>query len=130
MTWRDVKHILASTARKIDSSVAGVSLTIGEETKEVLLPWTDNAAGYSFHDWYGFGAVHVDDAVEFAQSYGANSLGEFHESAWFELNTPSSITDNDLTGVRQTLNVLGPFADANIEAVVVEIDWEHEFQTT
>ncbi len=126
-TWRDVKHILANTARKIDANIEVVELTIDESSRIVQLPWTENAAGYSFHNWYGFGAVALDDAVAFAKEYEPNSLGDFHESAWFEFIETVDIPDNDLSGISQTLNVRGLRADANIEAVVIEIDWQHDF---
>lgn len=126
-TWRDVKHVLANSARKIDPDIEAVELTIDVASKTVRLPWIENAAGYSFHNWYGFGAVAIDDVLEFAAEHEPNSIGEFRESGWFELNETLDIPDNDLAGVSQTLTVRGLIAEANIEAVVVEIDWEHEF---
>ncbi|MCY4128212.1 MAG: S8 family serine peptidase [Gammaproteobacteria bacterium] len=126
-TWRDVKHVLANSARKIDPDIEAVDLTIDASSKTVRLPWTENAAGYSYHNWYGFGAVAIDDALEFAEEHEPNSLGDFRESGWFELSETVDIPDNDLAGVSQSLNVRGLIADADIEAVVVEIDWEHEF---
>lgn len=126
-TWRDVKHILASSARKIDADIEAASLTIGASTRTVRLPWTDNAAGYAFHNWYGFGAVAIDDALEFAQNHEPNSLGTFHESSWYELRQTSDIPDNNVTGLSQVLSVQGLATGMNIEAVVVEIDWQHDF---
>lgn len=126
-TWRDVKHVLANSARKIDSDIAAVDLTIEASSKTVRLPWTENAAGYAYHNWYGFGAVAIDDALDFAEDHEPHSLGKFRESGWFELNGTLDIPDNDLSGVSQTLTVRGLIAEANIEAVVVEIDWQHEY---
>ena len=63
----------------------------------------------------------------FAAEHEPDSLGEFYESAWFEFSETIDIPDNDIAGVSQTLNVQGLIADANIEAVVVEIDWQHDF---
>ena len=126
-TWRDIKHILANTARNIDPDIEAVELTIDASSRVVQLPWTTNAAGYSFHNWYGFGAVALDDALGFAAEHEPDSLGEFYESAWFEFSETIDIPDNDIAGVSQTLNVQGLIADANIEAVVVEIDWQHDF---
>ncbi len=126
-TWRDVKHILAKTARKIDADIGAVELTINDSSRIIQLPWTENAAGYSFHNWYGFGAIALDDAVEYAEDFEPNSLGDLYESAWFELIETVDIPDNDISGISQTLNVRGLRAEANIEAVVVEIDWQHDF---
>ena len=39
--------------------------------------WTTNAAGYKFHNWYGFGAVDTDAAVTLAKNYTLGSLGSF-----------------------------------------------------
>lgn len=126
-TWRDVKHVLANSARKIDSDIGPFTLTVDDSSRVVRLPWTVNAAGYSYHNWYGFGAVAIDSALSFAAEHEPNSLGVFRESGWFELSEAVDIPDNDIAGVNQTLTVQGVLADASIEAVVVEIDWEHEF---
>ena len=126
-TWRDVKHVLANSARKIDPDIEAVDLTIDATSKTVRLAWTENAAGYSFHNWYGFGAVAIDDALDFAKEHEPNSLGDFRESGWFELSETVDIPDNNLAGVSQSLNVRGLIADAAIEAIVVEIDWQHEY---
>src|SRR5256885_12790153 len=54
LTWRDVKHILASTARQIDAARAAVSYTLtGNGGTYVAEPaWTTNFAGFKFHNWY------------------------------------------------------------------------------
>ena len=127
LTWRDVKHILAGTARRIDPEIAVVSETVGTVSRDLRLAWTENAAGYGFHNWYGFGAVDLDAAVEMAEGYTPDSLGEFRETSWFEQATSADIPDNDGTGVMQTLNVSGLPDDASIEAVLLEVDIEHEF---
>lgn len=126
-TWRDIKHILANSARKIHPDIGPASMTIESLTRTLRLPWTENAAGYEFHEAYGFGAVAIDDAVAFAEDHEPDSLGDFLESAWFELTQAADIPDNDLSGLDQTLRVQGLASDANIEAIVVEIDWQHEF---
>ena len=71
LTWRDVKHILASTSTKIDASR---SKTEGGLTQYA---WTSNAANYDFHNWYGFGQINATSAVSAALSYSAGSLGTF-----------------------------------------------------
>ena len=82
LTWRDVKHILASTARQIDPLQPAVSYGLGSAAYLLEEPWTQtgperlrnwyefgatpytlrlgwvtNAAGYHYHNWYGFGAL-------------------------------------------------------------------------
>jgi len=127
LTWRDVKYILAGTARQIDPDIAAVSETIGTVSRTLRLAWTENAAGFKYHDWYGFGAVDLDAAVEMAEDYTPDSLGEFRETSWFEQTTSVSIPDNDGTGVTQTVNVSGLPDDATVEAVLLEVDISHEF---
>lgn len=127
LTWRDVKHILAKTARQIDPNIAAVSDTIGAVSRTLRLAWTENAAGYKFHNWYGFGAVDLDAAVEMAEDYTPDSLGEFRETSWFEQATSIAIPDHDGTGVTQTVNISGLPDDASIEAVLLEVDIAHEF---
>ena len=127
LTWRDVKHILAKTARKIDPDIVAVEETIGTIARTLRLPWTENAAGYAYHDWYGFGALDLDAAVEMAEDYTPDSLGEFHQSGWFESGLSGAIPDNDGTGLTRTLNVSTLPDDANIEAVLLEVDIDHDF---
>ena len=127
LTWRDVKHILAKTARKIDPDIVAVEETIGTMARTLRLPWTENAAGYSYHDWYGFGALDVDAAVEMAGDYTADSLGEFRQSGWFESGLFGAIPDNDGTGLTRTLSVSTLPDDASIEAVLLEVDIDHDF---
>ena len=127
LTWRDVKHILAKSARKIDSDIAAVSETVGAVSRTLRQAWTENAAGYGYHNWYGFGAVDLDAAVEMAGDYTPDSLGDFRETSWFEHAVSADIPDNDGTGVTQTVNVSGLPDAASIEAVLLEVDISHEF---
>ncbi len=127
LTWRDVKYVLAKTARRIDADVQSVAREFGTTSRMLLPAWTENAAGYSYHDWYGFGAVDIDAAVAFLADYTPDSLGEFSQSGWFEKNESLSIPDNDGGGATQSLTVSGLAEDANIEAVVLEIDVSHDF---
>ena len=78
LTWRDVKHVIANSARKND---AGRSYS---RSGLVQYDWITNAAGYSHHYWYGFGALDVGAAIDFAATYTPNSLGTFSEFGWKE----------------------------------------------
>lgn len=127
LTWRDVRHILAKTARRIDPDIESVEEMIGTVTRTLRLPWTENAAGYSYHDWYGFGALDLDAAIALAADYVPASLGAFRQSGWFESGVSGSIPDNDGTGIARTLSVSTLAGDASIEAVQIEVDIDHEF---
>lgn len=125
LTWRDVKHILAKTARQIDADIEQVQYLVGGSVYVAQLPWITNAAGYHFHNWYGFGAVAVDDALEMVASYTSDSLGDLVETDAFTYAEAVSIPDDDGAGVAQMLVVEGLADDASIEAVTLHIDITH-----
>ena len=127
LTWRDVKHILASTARKIDPEIAEVRAAFEGAPYVAQHAWLTNAAGYDFHNWYGFGAIDLDAAVGMAGSYASDSLGPFEESAWFDAGVTSGldIDDADGAGATARVEVAGLPGAANIEAVVLEISADH-----
>ena len=130
LTWRDVKHILAVTARRIDPGRDEVRAAFNGTPYVAQHAWQTNAAGYDYHNWYGFGAVDIDAAVALAQStYAPGSLGTFVESAWFESGADDALSlaipDADGAGVSAVLDVTGLPESADIEAVVLEIDVEH-----
>jgi subtilisin family serine protease len=69
--YRDVAHILAATAKKVDAGFAGVSANLAGATRQLEQGWTTNAAGYSFSNRYGFGAVDAGAAVSMAKTYSS-----------------------------------------------------------
>ena len=127
LTWRDVKHILAKTARQMDPDVAAVRYGIGGVAYVMQLPWVTNAAGYKYHNWYGFGALNVDGALAYAASYVPGSLGDLTETDTFSSSAPERIPDHDGAGLNQTLNVSGLPSEASIEAVTLGVDVTHPF---
>ena len=85
LTWRDVKHIMANSARKND---------IGRSYSRnglIQYDWITNAAGYSHHYWYGFGAFDLGSAMNFASNYTPGSLGVFNEFGWKESEPKETI---------------------------------------
>ncbi|MXZ13014.1 MAG: S8 family serine peptidase [Candidatus Dadabacteria bacterium] len=131
LTWRDVKHILATSARKIDPDIKEVRAAFNGKPYIAQHAWQINAAGYSYHNWYGFGAVSVDDAIIMTNGYTPNSLGEFVESRWFPAadnsNLSLAIPDEDGAGVTHTLTVTDLPNTANIEAVILDITVNHGY---
>ena len=129
LTWRDVKHILALTSRKIDAGRREVRAAFNGSPYVAQHAWQTNAAGYEFHNWYGFGAVDVDAAVAMASAYTPDSLGAFDESQWFEPGQdaalPLAVPEADGAGVSAAMQVSGLPEGADIEAVVLEISVEH-----
>jgi subtilisin family serine protease len=69
--YRDVKYILAKTAKKTDAGNVGVTTSglISGASVTLDLGWVRNAAGYWFSNWYGFGAVDASAAVTAAKNY-------------------------------------------------------------
>ncbi|MBP9707228.1 MAG: S8 family serine peptidase, partial [Oligoflexales bacterium] len=68
LTWRDVKHILASTAQKIDENIGDEEIAVGSPSSRLVRThaWKRNNAGYNFHNYYGFGLVNAEAAVKMA----------------------------------------------------------------
>ena len=65
LTHWDVRHILATTSRKIDAnykvpSSGSINLSPG---------WITNKRGYNYSDWYGFGLVDAAKAVNAAKAF-------------------------------------------------------------
>ena len=128
LTWRDVKHILADTARSVDPSVGSVRATFGGVSRVVQDRWVRNGAGYRFHNWYGFGGVHANAAWRAARRYVPGSLGPARRSGWFNASGGRvAIPDNDGGGAEQSLAVAGMSDTANIEAVILEVGIDHPF---
>ena len=76
LTWRDVKHILASTAKKVDIGIAPVVTNASNSDAAIVKSgltveqaWVTNAAGFHFHNWYGFGLVDAGAAVSMAKTH-------------------------------------------------------------
>ena len=130
LTWRDVKHVLASTARQIDSEHTDVRIAFNGTPYIVQHGWRSNAAGYLHHNWYGFGAVDLDAAVSFLRTYEPNSLGEQVLSDWFDADISAdaslAIPDRDGKGASTTVEIAGLPTGANIEAVVLSVSVDHD----
>ncbi len=77
LTWRDVKYILAKTARKNDPTDSD---------------WTFNAAGYPINHKYGFGILDVKKAVDTAKSW--SNLGNYKKCSIWDYKVKRSIVDN------------------------------------
>ncbi|AOB33042.1 hypothetical protein AKI39_23255 [Bordetella sp. H567] len=76
LTWRDIKYLLAITARKVDAERQpiqweGMTLEDG---------WVVNAAKRPFSNWYGFGLVDAKRAVDAARDF--RGLAPAIDSGW------------------------------------------------
>ena len=91
--WRDVRIILANTARQNDLTGGG---------------WQTNGAGYHFNHKYGFGVVDAAAAVTAAKAYGTN-VAIPEKTYTSSLATPGSvITDptNTVASPAPTLSTI------------------------
>jgi subtilisin-like proprotein convertase family protein len=127
LTWRDVKHILASTAQQIDASRPAVTVTLPNPSAASYTAeptWTTNAAGFHFHNWYGFGMVDANAAVTAAASYSTN-LGTLTNTGFIaSASTSEGIPDNSATGASSAIKV--PASPVHsVEAVQVTVSVAH-----
>jgi subtilisin family serine protease/subtilisin-like proprotein convertase family protein len=126
LTWREVKHVLAASARRVDPFVQPVWVKLGDGPYLAEPAWTQNAAGFWFHDWYGFGAVDVSAALDLARTFPRGSLGKFDDTGWITSPTrlELAIPDDSAAGVTTQLTI--PRAMV-IEAVQVFVDVTHPY---
>ena len=122
LTWRDVKHILATTADKFDvnrtTSLSGIP----------QYEWETNAAGYNFHNWYGFGKIDAAEAISMAESYSVN-LGTFVSGSAIIGEYTAVIPD--LTLAPYSLSFTAPTGSSNfIEFVRVIVNIDHAAPNT
>ena len=136
LSWRDVKYILAKSARQVDSDAAALdvparvcadsSCSSYEYSSSISFTardaWITNAAGYKYHNWYGFGGVNAGAAVAMVQSY-SSSLGTWQKSSYSE---DLSLSIPDATGVAATANLTVGY-DLTIEAVQLELNIDHAY---
>jgi len=116
LTWRDVKHILASSSTQVDASFSNVvqnGLTYHE--------WITNGAGYTFHNWYGFGAIDADAAITAATGYTAGSLGSQSYKTW----TLSSALNASIPEGSSYSDVINIGTSGTVEFVRVAIKFSH-----
>ena len=115
LTFRDVKHILATTARTIEPDIPPVEVVVGASPYVLQPAWVTNAAGHSFHNSFGFGAIDVDAAVAAAENWQADGLGAFAVTKWMgdfvaALEETVTIPDHDGAGIIDTLHIEPPLA--------------------
>lgn len=125
LTWRDVRHILATTSTKNDAENEAIKLAVGEGEFVAHDGWIENAAGYKFNNLYGFGRVDAGAAVAMAKSYSVDLGGEVitpWQGAGSVLGQePLSleIPDNNATGAEYKIVIE---EELNIEAMQFKFD--------
>lgn len=123
LTWRDVKYILASTARQVDASSFSLNHPTGSNLTghTYMRGWRTNGAGFKFHNWYGFGGVDADAAISMASTYNS-SWGAILKPSYESGSINLAIPDNSSTGVSHQVNVS---QNLTIEAVQITVNIDH-----
>ena len=126
LTWRDVRHVLATTATKVDADIAAKKVKLGtaEDALEytAIAGWETNAAGLNFHNLYGFGRVDVSAAVKAAKEYKTD-LGKYVVTDWVSSeDLAKAIPDQSLTGATDKLAIEDNLI---VEAVQIELTADH-----
>lgn len=138
LTWRDVKHILAKTADKID-----LPATLGNSAANVITntnnlysgsgfvydyKWVKNAKDVHFSNWYGFGKVNAYNAVQSALTY-TSALGTYEETmnssgTWYyesgDVDLPISLGSETSSKIWVGHNFV-------VEHVQIELTTSHDF---
>ena len=119
LTWRDVKLILAASARKNDPDNTG--------WEEGALKYGSTTDSYNYNDEYGFGMVDAKAAVDLA--VGWTNLPQFREitseSGVINLAIPDLPSSGTPTTVTSSLTV-DPFVEF-VEFVEVNTHFNHPF---
>ncbi|APJ04908.1 S8 family serine peptidase [Silvanigrella aquatica] len=129
LTWRDVKYILAKTATKIDPDFAGVYMQLPNgESYQAEQGWLDNAAGFHFSNWYGFGLVNVGEAVSLAKNYDVD-LGNYVDQYWFPKYFSAMnlvVKSGDIKGLVNSVRI--PKSESlSIESVQIKVTIESKY---
>jgi kexin len=107
LSYRDVRRVLAMSARKCDATSAG---------------WTNNGAGLHVHHSYGFGVVDSNAAVALARTI--TPVGPELTAAVGPASPGTLIPDNDATGVSSSLTVSNS-GIGHLEVVEIEVTIAH-----
>lgn len=125
LTWRDVKHILASTARVVDALYTPITAALTGGTYTAEQGWVTNFAGYPYHNWYGFGLVNAGAAVTMATGYAAGAWPALTTTGWFINSTATAFLDSNFNGASTTKAVSS--APTFIEAVQIQVNATHSY---
>lgn len=126
LTWRDVKYILAKTAKKVDPALAAIvtNSTNAPTAKPgitVEQAWVTNNAGFHFHNWYGFGLVDASAAVATAKSHTLLSVEKPPQSLNSIIPTVTLDTPITFQAAANTLETAG--LSFNFKAATVNADF-------
>lgn len=123
ITWRQMRYLLARSAKPIDIDHPGERTTIGNTLFERTLPWITNAAGFRFHNWYGFGALDFTSAIEILNDLELKPLPPLFDSGFQLAGSPNAIIPiNSVAGVSKDFY---QYRDIIIESVQLQVSITH-----
>ena len=115
LTWQDVGYILAKTATKVDATATSGTTAVtftptgSSVARNLVDPWITNAAGFNFHNRYGFGMVNALAAAQLASIYKVPAGRR--AAPIVATGSTSSSTFNNQTGLNvATANFASPSA--------------------
>ena len=131
LTWRDVKHILATTSNPIQYSTASYGHPAGANLSghSYDFSYVVNAAGMKFSNTFGFGRVDAEKAVAAAKDYTfpLKSYKETETNGDWDYRSNfinQAIPDRAAAGTSHALNVTH---NLKVEAVQIRVEIDHPF---
>ncbi|MBF0365220.1 MAG: S8 family serine peptidase [Oligoflexia bacterium] len=125
LSWREVKDILAKSARKVDPNFPKLSIKLQDGSYTYEEGWVKNAAGFNFHHWYGFGGVDVGRALELANPKTYHPMPSYiYNPKQYTVKKEIAIPDFSTTGAELSLVIDEEYV---VENAQVMIDLEHQF---
>ncbi|MDY6934650.1 MAG: S8 family serine peptidase [Spirochaetota bacterium] len=110
LSWRDVRLILAKTAKKVDASDTD---------------WTTNGGGYNINHKYGFGGIDAEAAVNMTKSWTNIPDQSTYSTPSKSVNI--TIPDNNSTGISDTISISSGIDFIKIEYVSIEVTIDHSY---
>lgn len=125
LSWRDLKYVMAKTARKIDAGSRQITHPQGFNLTghTYMRHWVTNAAGFHFHNWYGFGVFDAEAAVNYVRDHQL-SLGAWQEVQHSSGTLSLGIPDNSAQGVNHSITVN---EDWTVESVQIQLSVTHDY---
>lgn len=140
---RDIKHILATTARRIDpnfdkndfgkvhpSNLLSGCDPINLPSHEYEQGWVKNAANFYYSNFYGFGLVDAKAAVAAAKVYSfplgdlVEQNADFNQSKFSSGNVNLTIPDYSASGVSHAINI-GSLDNLVVESIQIKVKASH-----
>lgn len=133
LSARDIKHILAVTSKQVTDSTFSNEPPHKDSAFFKLTGHTyeqgyvTNSAGFSFHNWFGFGVVDGDAAVAMAKTYTSTwgsltHLNKDFSDTIYRTTVNQAVPDNSATGL-QSFKFIS--SSLTIEAVQIKINVTH-----